>query len=148
MANGEIPRRQQRQRLRTAVLLIVLLLAIGACSDSDAAIATEEATPLSAEEFAEQGNQICVELTAQLEEISEAGGEIVEFNEARTAGFAELFALQPPADIEDDFERLKEIRQEFVDAGAERIPEPDIALRLGPEWDATAARLNLNDCAA
>lgn len=67
-------------------------------------------------------------------------------NEARNAGFAELFALQPPAELEADFQNLQDIRQEFVDAESARIPEPDINLRLGPQWDETATRLNLGSC--
>lgn len=67
--------------------------------------------------------------------------------ERRATGFEALFELQPPADLADDFADLERVREEFVEVGNDRIPEPDADLRLGPQWVQTALRLGLPGCA-
>lgn len=140
--------------MRTAILFTTLLL-LSACGSPAQEGWINEGPPLAADEFVERGNQICRDLSTELKAILAdrtgddgfVSAEAYEAMEAaRTASFGQLFILRPPAELEEDFQRLQEIRQEFVDAGGDRIPEPDINLRLGPEWEETATALNLTDC--
>lgn len=145
---------RKARRWRPLVLLATLLL-LGACGSPAEEGWVNEGPPLAADEFVERGNQICRDLSAELTTILADGtgedgfvsAEAYEaMDAARTTSFGQLFILRPPAELEDDFQKLQEIRQEFEDVGGERIPEPDIDLRLGPEWEETATALNLTDC--
>ena len=120
-----------------------------ACGGSDE-------VPLTAADFRDEGNRICSEMTVDLLEIVDTGtgadGLLTAearqaMTERRATGFEALFELQPPADLADDFAELERVREEFVEVGNDRIPEPDADLRLGPQWVQTALRLGLPGCA-
>lgn len=143
-------------KTRTPLVLLLTgsIILVTACA-SDEGWVNFEPEPLTAENFSAQGNQICSELAAEVDAIvAEASGDdgfldleaYQLLDDTRDAAFAELFVLQPPAEFEEDFQTLKDVREEFAEAANERIPEPDISERLGPQWDAAATNLNLTDC--
>lgn len=141
-----------KPRSRVGVV-VALSLFVGACSSS---VAVEAAAPMSVADFQLEGNRICRGITADLQEIQDneiddagflTGDAYTQMDETRSAGFEQLFQMQPPAAFEADFDELKAIRREWAETANARIPEPDVNLRLGPQWDAAAGRLGLDDCA-
>lgn len=137
-------------KLACAAGVVLFLVTVSACS------ASPEVTPsrLTAAEFAAQGNSICADLTEQLDDIfsiesGESGSTREQYrlaNDASDASFEVLFELRPPVELEADFETLKEIQAERAEAAASRLPEPDLAERLGPPWDEATTRLGLDQC--
>lgn len=135
------------------VALVISLVALicAACSSRTGQVGER----LDEETFVTEGNRICAELATQQAVIVETGIDDTGFltaearadlNAAANEAFAELFALVPPLTLETRFDEMRRLREELTEAASARIPEPDVADRLGPQWDAATTALGLQAC--
>jgi hypothetical protein len=88
--------------VRAAALLIPVALALGACGGGD--------DRLSAEELRQQADAICAEYESTLDELGEPAtlAELATYAEeassALSDGLADLRELEPPEELEDDYD--------------------------------------------
>ena len=111
--------------------------------------------PLDEETFVAEATRICEALSAEQAAIAEAGQDdsgflsteaLADLNAASSEAFAELFALVPPIELQTRFDEMRRVREELTEAASARIPEPEVAQRLGPQWEAATTAIGLTAC--
>lgn len=142
--------------------LVVLVLIGGAAACGD-----DEGPALSAAEFTEQANAICV---AGDEELEEAGQNLVKGGQPKTQEIADFFTdkavpiarrkldqiekLNPPADQQESVEEMLAAGREAIDEVSDGLEEDPVAYlnEKGPDpfddFDEMARELGLDKCAS
>lgn len=146
-------------RARLTTFLAVALLATAACGGSGD-------DRLSQEEFQKQANAICQKYNAKIEALkspsspSEVSGYVDQVVPLLRQGVSELRALKPPAEAEDDYDRMLDETEKAVPAAqqlgdaAEKNDAAALQKALSDVREADqasneiAAKLGLSECAS
>jgi hypothetical protein len=128
---GNATLRSVRARLTFVVLVLAAAAIASACGGGD--------DRLSQEEFRQQANSICAKYNAKIEALGNptSVADIPEFVRRGIPllqqGIADLRALKPPADLEDDFNRM-------LDETAKAIPPAQRLADAAENGDAAAVQ--------
>ncbi len=150
--------------MRTLLLALICLLAAGCMNDSGSSEASKAA--LTKAEYIEQADAICARFDSQLdalaqpETLDDLAAMATEAKPIAEAGVAELRALDPPAELEEqvdawlvlneqNIEAIDQLR-EAAESGDETKVQQVAATATDNEQkaDAAAAEIGLTDCAS
>jgi hypothetical protein len=147
-------------RALLAASALASCLALAACGGSDDKKSSDKggdkpaataAEPAPKDDFAAQGNALCAKVATDMQEL--AAAEDLEGVAARGSVFVtDLSSLEPPADQQEQFDKLLELAQanneEVASIVADGGTAEDLSAIDETELDALATDLGLTTCAS